>query len=167
MTNNIEKHGRPLLEAIAQWERENGSVCGILPSEHASLVAVIEKAALGLYTSARGAVDPDPITLYADECGFTFMDFPDHVLLQDGTKHVVLVSTVFDDGEVVGPENNFAVCPNIEEAHKYIDRRFNGYGMKAERVDVSPLSSYRLFFNEEAESDMTIFCKLIPWEQGQ
>jgi len=162
---NIERHGRPILEAIAQWERENGSVCGILPTEHASLVKVIEQACLGLYTSARGAVDPDPITLYSDPCGFTFMDFPDHVLMQDGRKQVVLVSTIFDDGENVGPENPEAVCLNIEKAHAYVARRFSGPTMRVERTDNEcPTSSYRLFFDGK-EADFTIWVSLIDLEE--
>lgn len=160
MSSNIEYHGRPILEAIAQWERENGSVCGILPTEHASLVKVIERACLGIHTSARGAVEPDPITLYSNECGFTFMDFPDHVLLQDGRKQVVLVSTIFDDGEDVGPENPTAVCANIEKAHAFVAARFGGATSTALRSDDDPLSSYR-WFADGKDMNMTIWLTLI------
>lgn len=161
MTSNLEFHGRPILEAIAQWERENGTVCGILPTEHASLVKVIERACLGIHTSARGAVEADPITLYSDQCGFTYMDFPDHVLLQDGRKQVVLVSTIFDDGEDVGPENPEAICFNIETAHAFVATRFGGGVNVVQRTDPdSPLSSYRWFVDGE-EMDLTIWLTLI------
>lgn len=106
-----------------------------------------------------------PITLYADDSGYTLIDHPTHVEMQDGAKMMVLVSTIYDDGENVGPENIEAVCPNIETAHCYIERRFVGPHMRVERCDDDPLSSYRLFFTGFGESNMTLWCRLVPLEE--
>lgn len=46
---------RPLVEAIAVWEREKGSACGLLPSEYSDFIRHIQK---GLFlSSCRGALD--------------------------------------------------------------------------------------------------------------
>jgi hypothetical protein len=161
--SNIERYGRPLLEAIANWEREHGTICVMMPHEREDFIAGLQRAAI--FGSARAAAEDGLITLYADPCGFTFMDFPDHVLMQDGRKKVVLVSTIFDNGENVGPENPEAVCPNIEKAHAFIARRFTSPTMRVERTDEdSPTSSYRLFFDDR-EADLTVWMSLIDLEE--
>jgi hypothetical protein len=160
---NLDRYGRPLLQAIADWEREHGTICVMMPEEREGFIAGLQRAAI--FGAARAAVEDDPITLYSDPCGFTFMDFPDHVLMQDGRKQVVLVSTIFDDGENVGPENTEAVCLNIEKAHAFIARRFTSPTMRVERVDEdSPISSYRLFFDDRA-ADLTVWMSLIDLEE--
>lgn len=50
------KHAKPLIEAIAGWECANGTVCAILPSEHAGFVERIKKAAVLENVSARAAL---------------------------------------------------------------------------------------------------------------
>jgi hypothetical protein len=160
---NMERYGRPLLQAIADWEREHGTICVMMPEEREGFIAGLQRAAI--FGSARAAVETDPLTLYTDSCGFTFVDFPDHVLMEDGRKQVVLVSTIFDDGENVGPENPESVCLNIEKAHAFVAKRFAGPNMRTERTDkTGPLSSYRLFFGD-AEADMTIWLTLIDLEE--
>lgn len=157
---NIDQYGRPLLQAIADWEREHGTICVMMPEEREGFIAGLQRAAI--FGSARAAVENEPITLYSDQCGSTFMDFPDHVLLQDGRKKVVLVSTIFDDGENVGPENPEAVCANIEKAHAFVAARFGSGGINVvQRTDPdSPLSSYRWFVDGK-EMDLTIWLTLI------
>ena len=161
---NMEKYGRSLLEAIANWEREHGTICIMLPEEQAGFIAALQRAAP--YGAARAAVESDPINHYTDSCGYTFVDYPDHVLMQDGRKQAVLVSLIFDDGETVGPENPEAVCLNIEQAHAFIARRFSGPTMRVERVDEdNPTSSYRLFFDDR-EADLTVWMSLIDLESS-
>lgn len=158
----IVKHALPLIEAIAAWERENGTVAAIMPCEYPTFMAMIKQAANHPDASARAALWPTPLTLYEDH-GYTTIDFDDHVELQDGSRHMVLVSLVFDDGDLVGPENTEAVCVNIGEAHNYIRERFNRIGMRCVQIDhENAFCGYRLFFGEEKESNMTIILSLVP-----
>jgi hypothetical protein len=96
-----------------------------------------------------------------EEFGHTAFDFEDHVALQDGSKHMVLVETIYDDGENVGPENVVAVCYNAEKAHTFVQKRFNKQHIHCERVSEDFLSCYRLFFTGDKESNMTITLRLV------
>lgn len=159
-----ERYAYPILKAIAAWETENGTVCGMLPEQYESFIKVVERACLG-QGSARAALD-DALTVYPVGLdGMTMIDHPTHVSFnEDETRYAVLISTIFDNGKRVGPENTEAVAPNIATAQRYVENRFNTAHMRTERVDDDPLSSYRLFFKGEMESNMTIWLHLIPFE---
>jgi hypothetical protein len=44
----------PIIRAIAEWERDNGSMVCILPQEYPDLIKVLKKA--GMVGSARAAL---------------------------------------------------------------------------------------------------------------
>ena len=111
----------------------------------------------------------DTITLYVGNGeADTLIDYADHVrlALYEERRYHIIISTIFDDGDNVGPENTEAVAPTIEAAHAFIARRFNTDQMRTERVDESALSAYRLFFGNDEESDMTILLHLVELVTG-
>lgn len=160
----IVEHARPLIEAIAAWETERGTICAILPHEYEDFITVLKRAAAKPTCSARAALSAaQPIATY-NEYGQITQDFPDHVAFM-GDRYMVLIASVFDDGETVGPYNTEAVSPNITEAHAYIEKRFSVNGLQAKRHGDNSLSGYSIINPQTGKDlDITIVLSLIEIE---
>lgn len=166
MTDAYYTHSRRLVEAIADWERAHGSIIILSEDEAPSLVAALQRAVReNPYCSARAAisaVEPQqPIAVY-EEPHRTFIDYADHVRVK-GTdvRYMVLVSSVFDDGEYVSPGTPLGVFPNFVATHETIAARYNQM-MRAVRQDENdPTSVYSLYYGDNTETDSFLVLELI------